>query len=52
MIKLLHICLISFALSSCGIYSFSGASISNDGKNVSINTFENIASLAPPKLST
>jgi len=51
MIKPLHICLISFVFSSCGIYSFSGASISNDVKNVSINTFENIASLAPPKLS-
>ncbi|MAZ54338.1 MAG: hypothetical protein CMP55_00830 [Flavobacteriales bacterium] len=51
MIKPLHICLISFVFSSCGIYSFSGASISNDVKNVSINTFENIASLAPTTLS-
>ena len=51
MIKSLYICLISFVFSSCGIYSFSGASISNDVKNVSINTFENIASLAPTTLS-
>ena len=51
MIKPLYICLISFIFSSCGIYSFSGASISNDVKNVSINTFENIASLAPTTLS-
>ena len=37
--------------SSCGIYSFSGASISDDVKSVSIITFENRATLAPPSLS-
>jgi hypothetical protein len=53
MIKFLNIYLISisFTLISCGIYSFSGASISNDIKNITINNFQNIASLAPPKLS-
>ena len=40
-----------FGISSCGIYSFSGASISNEVKSVSINPFENVASLAPPVLS-
>ena len=40
-----------FAMSSCGIYSFTGASISKEVKSVSINQFENIASLAPPVLS-
>ena len=54
MIKFLHIYLISilFTLTSCGIYSFSGASISNDVKNITINNFQNIASLAPPTLSS
>tara|TARA_B100000886_G_scaffold340532_1_gene310907 strand:- start:5582 stop:6085 length:504 start_codon:yes stop_codon:yes gene_type:complete len=42
---------IIFATSSCGIYSFSGASISKEVKSVSINQFESIASLAPPVLS-
>ena len=53
MIKFLHIYLISisFTLISCGIYSFSGASISNDVKNITINTFQNISGLAPPTLS-
>ena len=53
MIKFLFIYLISisFTLVSCGIYSFSGASISSDVKNITVNTFQNIASLAPPTLS-
>ncbi len=53
MIRLIYICLISllFGISSCGIYSFSGASISKQVKSVSINPFENIASLASPILS-
>ena len=51
--RLPYICLIAllFGISSCGIYSFSGASISNEVKSVSINQFENVASLAPPVLS-
>lgn len=53
MIRLPYICFIVllFGISSCGIYSFSGASISNEVKSVSINPFENVASLAPPVLS-
>lgn len=39
-------------LSSCKVhYSFSGASVSPDVKTVSIQTFKNNASLAPPTLS-
>ena len=53
MIRLTHIYISSllFGISSCGIYSFSGASISNEVKSVSINPFENVASLAPPLLT-
>lgn len=53
MIRLPYVCFIAiiFGISSCGIYSFSGASISNVVKSVSINPFENVASLAPPVLS-
>ena len=53
MIRLPYTCLIVllFGVSSCGIYSFSGASISNEVKSVSINPFKNVASLAPPVLS-
>ena len=43
-------CLLLF--SSCKVnYSFSGASVSPDVKTVSIQTFKNNASLAPPTLS-
>jgi len=39
-------------LSSCKVnYSFSGASVSPDVKTVSIQTFKNNATLAPPTLS-
>ena len=42
-------CLLAF--SSCKVhYSFSGASVSPDVKTVSIQTFRNNASLAPPTL--
>ena len=53
MIRLPYICLIAllFGVSSCGIYSFSGASISNEAKSVSIDPFKNVASSAPPVLS-
>lgn len=53
MIRLIYICFIAllFGISSCGMYSFSGASISNEVKSVSINQFEKVASLAPPILS-
>ena len=52
MIRLPYICFIAllFGISSCGIYSFSGASNSM-AISISINPFENVASLAPPVLS-
>lgn len=38
-------------LSSCGIYSFTGASISSDIKTISIQTFYNNAPLGPSNMS-
>lgn len=40
-----------FLISSCGIYSFTGASISSDVKTISIQNFINKATLSPPLLS-
>lgn len=53
MIRLPYIYLIGllFEICSCGIYSFSGASISKEVKSIGINPFENVATLAPPVLS-
>lgn len=42
---------IIFVFSSCGIYSFTGASISSDVKTVNIQNFINKATLSPPLLS-
>jgi hypothetical protein len=39
-------------LSSCGIYSFTGASVSPETKSVEIGYFENRASLIQPSLSS
>ncbi|MEM9895586.1 MAG: LPS assembly lipoprotein LptE [Bacteroidota bacterium] len=44
------LCLLLF-LSNCGIYSFTGASISPDVKNISIQTFFNNAPLGPSNMS-
>ena len=41
----------AIGLFSCGIYSFSGASLSSDIKSVSIKTFTNQASIVVPSLS-
>ena len=55
--KHLSFCLLPFAFllvtfSSCKVnYSFSGASVSPDVKTVSIQTFKNSSTLAPPTLS-
>ncbi len=38
-------------LSNCGVYSFTGASISPDTKSISIQTFYNNASLGPSNMS-
>ena len=40
-----------FSISSCGIYSFTGASISNEVKTITINYFDNNSSLAPPNIA-
>jgi hypothetical protein len=42
---------IASSFSSCGIYSFTGASISPDVKTISIQTFFNNAPLGPPNMS-
>ena len=47
----IYLTIILFSISSCGIYSFNGASISDEVKTVSIKTFDNRASLSPPMLS-
>ena len=53
--QVLYLCfflpLMAIGLFSCGIYSFSGASLSSDIKSVSIKTFTNQASIVVPSLS-
>ncbi|MBE0641602.1 MAG: hypothetical protein IH599_06160, partial [Bacteroidales bacterium] len=43
--------LFAFLLSSCGVYSFTGASISPEVKTISIINFPNNAPLVQPTLS-
>ena len=43
--------MISIFISSCGIYSFNGASISKNTKTISIKYFTNNASTIQPTLS-
>lgn len=43
--------LLLFSILSCGIYSFSGASISSEVKSISIKQFVNSSSLAPTVLA-
>ena len=45
------IVLLSFCLHSCGIYTFSGASIPAEAKTVSVQYFPNNAQLVNPLLS-
>jgi len=42
----------AFAAYSCGVYSFTGASISSDVKTISIQNFYNNAPLGPTNMST
>ncbi|MDD5571634.1 MAG: LptE family protein [Bacteroidales bacterium] len=49
--KNLILIFISALLSSCGVYSFKGASISKDIKTISIQYFPNYAPLIQPTLS-
>lgn len=49
--RLLFTIIVTFNLTSCGIYSFTGASISPEVKTVSIDFFQSYAPLAPPTAS-
>ncbi len=50
-IKILTIIITSVTLTNCSIYSFSGASIPQEAKTISVKTFQNNASLVNPTLS-
>ena len=49
--KIVTITIYFLTLFSCGIYSFNGASISNQTKTISIDYFKNSASTVQPILS-
>ena len=49
-IKYIPIVILVLTLSSCGFYSFTGASISSDTKTFQVNRFENNALLVEPGL--
>ena len=51
MLKIILITYVTFFLTGCGIYSFSGASISPDIKSVTIDFFPNHAAIVQPALS-
>ena len=49
--KLIYIILLSISFNSCGIYSFTGASIPTEAKTISVNYFNNKAATVQPSLS-
>ena len=49
--KLISTILLSISLTSCGIYSFTGASIPTEAKTISVNYFNNKAATVQPSLS-
>ena len=49
--KLIYTLLLSISLNSCGIYSFTGASIPAEAKTVSVQYFNNKAATVQPNLS-
>jgi hypothetical protein len=49
--KLIYTILLSIFLTSCGIYSFTGASIPSEAKTVSVQYFSNKAATVQPTLS-
>ena len=49
--KIISIILLSISFTSCGIYSFTGASIPSEAKTISVNYFKNKASTVQPSLS-
>ena len=49
--KLILTIILSISLSSCGIYSFTGASIPTEAKTISVDYFTNKAATVQPSLS-
>jgi len=49
--KLILTILLSISLNSCGIYSFTGASIPTEAKTISVDYFSNKAATVQPSLS-
>ena len=49
--RLIFTILLSISFTSCGIYSFTGASIPTDAKTISVNYFNNKAAIVQPSLS-
>ena len=49
--KLILTILLSISLTSCGIYSFTGASIPKEAKTISVDYFNNKAATVQPSLS-
>lgn len=49
--KLIYTVLLSISLTSCGIYSFTGASIPTEAKTISVQYFNNKAATVQPTLS-
>jgi len=49
--RLIFTILLSISFTSCGIYSFTGASIPTDAKTISVNYFNNKATTVQPSLS-
>jgi hypothetical protein len=49
--KLISTILLSITITSCGIYSFTGASIPSEAKTISVNYFNNKAATVQPSLS-
>lgn len=49
--KLILTILLSISLTSCGIYSFTGASIPTEAKTISVDYFSNKAATVQPSLS-
>jgi hypothetical protein len=49
--KLIYTILLSFSIASCGIYSFTGASIPSEAKTVSVQYFNNKSATVQPTLS-
>ncbi|MBT3612561.1 MAG: LptE family protein [Flavobacteriales bacterium] len=49
--KLILTILLNISLTSCGVYSFTGASISTEAKTISVDYFNNNAATVHPSLS-